>query len=45
MGSVFVPGKVDHAVNAGESGSPTAISMGIEFLLRQDVTARLVGKE
>lgn len=37
--------EVDHAINAGESSAAATISMWVEFLLGQDVTASLWGEK
>ena len=41
MGSIISAGEVDHAINTCESRTVTAVSMGIEFLLGEDVAAAL----
>lgn len=41
MGSVLDAREVHHAINAGEGGAAAAVSMRVEFLLGEDVTARL----
>lgn len=43
VASVLSAREVYHAINAGKGGSGAAIAMGIEFLLGEDVTARLYG--
>jgi hypothetical protein len=42
MRAVLCTGKVHHAIDAGEGGTPAAVSMLVELLLGQDVAARLV---
>ena len=37
--------EVDHAINAGESSAAATISMWVEFLLGQNVTASLWGEK
>lgn len=39
--SVLSPGKMHHAINAGEGGISAVVSVMIELLLGQDVAARL----
>ncbi len=41
MGSVFSAREMDHAIDAGESGAPAAVSMRVELLLGENVTAGL----
>lgn len=41
MGTIFKTGEVDHAVNASESSSSAAVSVGVELLLGQDITTTL----
>jgi hypothetical protein len=41
MRSVLDAGEVYHAINAGKGGAAAAVSMRVEFLLGEDVTARL----
>jgi len=42
MGSIFSAVEMDHAINAGESSTSTAASVGIELLLGQDVATGLL---
>jgi hypothetical protein len=37
--------EVHHAVEAGEGGGSAVIAVGVEFLLREDITAGLAGRE
>lgn len=41
MRAVLCTGEVHHAIDAGKSGPAAAVSMRVEFLLGQDVAARL----
>jgi hypothetical protein len=41
MVAVIGSREMDHAINTGKGRSSAAIAVGIEFLLRQDITAVL----
>lgn len=43
MRTVLCAVEVDHAVEAGEGGAATLVTMGVELLLRQDIAAVLAG--
>jgi len=45
MRAVFGARKVYHAIDARESGTPTAVSMRVELLLGQNVAAALWNRE
>lgn len=41
MRFVFISLEMNHAIDAGERRASTLVAMGVEFLLRKDITARL----
>ena len=41
MCAILSSRKMNHAINAGESGSSAAVSVWVEFLLGEDVAAGL----
>jgi hypothetical protein len=45
MSAVFEAREVNHAVNAGKRGSAAAVSVRIEFLLGENVSAALILRE
>lgn len=43
MRFILVSLEMNHAIDAGERRASTLVAMGVEFLLRKDITARLEG--